>query len=111
MKKVSLFLITLMLFTVGTASANTVPEPKELSAQIESLLERNQLVIDQEEEVLASVLFTLNENQEIVVLSVQTENRTVEAFVKSRLNYKKVTLEGILYQEGENYRVPVRITA
>jgi len=54
------------------------------------------------------VSFMLNDENEIVVISVETEDDNVERFVKSRLNYQEVasTLE-----QGKAYKVPVRIVS
>ena len=62
-----------------------------------------------EDELTANVLFTLNEDREIVVLSVTTNSEVIAQFVKSKLNYQKVSLEN--YREGRMYTVPVRLKA
>ncbi|MDH3796007.1 MAG: hypothetical protein OER83_03950, partial [Flavobacteriaceae bacterium] len=59
-------------------------------------------------DITAVVKFTLNAEQEIVVLSVQTDDDSLETFLKYRLNYQKVELEN--FKEGRTYTVPVRIT-
>ncbi len=53
------------------------------------------------------VRFTLNNEHQIVVLSVETENLVLADFVKKKLNYKEVDLER--YKEGKIYTIPVRI--
>jgi len=50
---------------------------------------------------------TINKDGEIVVLSVDTADETLEGFVKGRLNYKKVELNN--FKAGRTYTVPVRI--
>ncbi len=111
MRKFSVLLIAVMLLSAVGVHANDVkPKPKNptksLSAQIEYLLDDNNFVVENAE-LTANVRFTLNEEKEIVVLSVETNHDRLEAFVKSRLNYQKVNLEN--YREGKIYRVPVRI--
>ena len=98
-----MFLSTVAIF----ANAPKKSEPtKNLSSQIGSLLQDNQFTID-DANLTANVLFTVNKNNEIVVISVDTENAVLESFVKGRLNYQKV--EVAQNREGKMYTVPVRI--
>lgn len=110
MRKSSLFLVATMLLFAGSIFANdgkSEDNPrKKLSTQIAELLKENAFVVEGEE-LVATVLFTVNEEQEIVVLSVKTANGKLEQFVKGRLNYQKVTLED--YREGRTYTLPVRV--
>lgn len=109
MRKFSLFLVAVCLLTAGSLYANNDPSSdpkKELNEQIDSLLDN--YAFEVEEDITAIVKFTLNADQEIVVLSVQTNNDSLEAFLKYRLNYQKVELEN--FKEGRTYTVPVRIT-
>ncbi|MEX0289032.1 MAG: hypothetical protein AB3N14_07955 [Flavobacteriaceae bacterium] len=109
MRKFSLFFVA-MLLSVGTLFAN-VDKPKNpnktLSAQIGDLLDNNPFIVEYDD-LTAKVKFTLNQDKEIVVLRVETDNEVLEAFVKNRLNYQKVDLQE--YREGRTYTVPVRIT-
>ncbi|NND16307.1 MAG: hypothetical protein HKN89_08265 [Eudoraea sp.] len=109
MKKFSLFLVAVCLLTAGSLYANNEPakDPKKvLSEQIDVLLDK--YAFEVEDDITAIVKFTLNSDQEIVVLIVDTENDSLEAYVKSRLNYQKVELDN--FKEGRTYTVPVRIT-
>ncbi|ADV47675.1 hypothetical protein I2486_01345 [Cellulophaga sp. E16_2] len=111
MKKLSLVFVSALLLFTGSVLANDVKKsekPSEnLSTQIATLLSNSNLVI--EDELTANVLFTLNEDREIVVLSVTTNSEVIAQFVKSKLNYQKVSLEN--YREGRMYTVPVRLKA
>jgi len=109
MKKIGLILFAAAIFTVSNAFAvNPTTKPaKTLSAQIQEMLEDNRFRVN--DDLTADVRFTLNNEGEIVVLSVATFDEGLESFVKNRLNYKKVQLAAI--QEGKVYTVPVRITA
>ncbi|MGB0892554.1 MAG: hypothetical protein ACPGUU_09400, partial [Flavobacteriaceae bacterium] len=55
----------------------------------------------------AEVSFVLSDNNELVVLSVKSEHKAVDKFVKSKLNYKKIRVTGI--KKGEVYRMPLKI--
>ncbi|MDT0622148.1 hypothetical protein [Croceitalea vernalis] len=109
MRKISLVLVAATMFAAVNVSANSNAEPvnptKNLSTQIHQLLESNSF--DVEEDLTAKVQFTINKDGEIVVLSVDTVNDSLEGFVKGRLNYKKV--DDIDFKEGRTYTVPVRI--
>ncbi len=114
MKKVSLVLVAAMLLSAGSIFANNVkkgvkaPKAQNLSEQISSILNNNNLTeyhLGQE----AEVLFMLNSDKEIVVLSVDTDKEDMEKFIKSKLNYQEVALDN--YKEGKKYTVAVRIAS
>lgn len=111
MRKISLVLVAAMLLFTGSIFANDVKdkEPsKSLSAQISEILKYNQFSEDEVNES-AQVRFTLNKDGEIVVMSVEAENTGLEAFVKARLNYKKVEVAKV--EEGKLYTISVRIAS
>ena len=108
MRKLSLVFAAAVLFTAGNVFANdskTTEPSKSLTEQISELLKDNVFDI-KNQDLTAKVLFTLNHNKEIVVISVATENEALEGFVKSKLNYQEVTLTD--FHEGKLYSVPVR---
>lgn len=107
MRKIRSVLVAAMLLFAGNILANDVIPTKKLSTQIAELLEDNPFVLSKDD-LTANVLFTLNDKKEIVVLSVETEDKGLEAFVKSRLNYKQV--ESSDSENGKTFRIPVRIT-
>lgn len=111
MRKLSLVIVAAMLLSTGNILASDidgVKSSKSLSTQITKLLEDNSFT-DEETDLIAQVRFTLNEEGEIVVLSVDTDHTDLERFVKSRLNYKKVDVSKV--EEGKLYTVPVRIAS
>jgi len=101
--------VTLLIGTTLFAN-NELTDKRDLTPtvtqEIGDLLEDPSFKV--EKEVMAYATFMLNDNNEIVVLSVDTEDETVEKFVKSRLNYQK--LENSL-KEGKQYQVPIKIVA
>ncbi|WP_299161020.1 hypothetical protein [uncultured Eudoraea sp.] len=111
MRKFSLILVAATLLVSGSIFANdsdTKDPQKSLATQIGEILKENQLVVDNYE-LTAEVLFTVNSEAEIVVISVDTGDSDLESFVKGKLNYKKVQLEEVVV--GRMYRLPVRIKA
>ena len=112
MRKISFVLVAAMLLTVGSSFANTNTTkkdkaPKSLSTQIGDLLDRNNFTENEKGES-AQVLFMLNDNKEIIVLSVDAcKNTNLEGFIKSSLNYRKVDLAN--YKKGTKFTVSVRV--
>ena len=115
MRKISLVVAAAMLLSAGNVFAvEAAPEAKspkaKIGTQIESLLEeRNGFNLGDSNELSAVVRFMLNEQKEIVVLSVETQDERLENFVKARLNYEKVADQNL--KEGKTYRVPIRVRA
>ncbi len=114
MRKFSVLMVAAMLLATGSIFANDSKKnskkadpSKSLSTQIADLLDDNSFVLEKGDWT-ANVKFILNNDKEIVVLSVDTDNEVLEGFVKSRLNYKKV--ENAAYKEGRAFTIPVRIT-
>lgn len=109
MRKISLSIFAAALFlTTNAFAADPIENPsKTLSNQIQSMLVNNNFnIVD---DLTADVRFTVNQEGEIVVLSINTESVELEGFVKGRLNYQKVDFSQI--EEGKIYTVPVRISA
>jgi uncharacterized radical SAM superfamily protein len=110
MKTIKSIALALALLSGTLVSAATVPvkkkEIKPCSEQIAELLEEPQFEV--ENELSAYVTFMLNDDNEIVVLDVETDNEQVERFVKARLNYQEIQTN---LETGKQYNVPVRIVA
>ncbi|WP_127024628.1 hypothetical protein [Flagellimonas beolgyonensis] len=110
MRKIKAVMVAAMLFAAVGVFANMGNEEvpvKSLSSQIYEMLKKNQFNVEADE-LKAEVRFIINEDAELIVLSVDTKNETLEGFVKNRLNYQKVELDKIV--PGKVYEVPVRIT-
>ena len=107
MKTIKSIALALTLLTGTLVSANTEPvDPtKPVSIEIGQLLDNPQFEV--EEDISAYVSFMLNDENEIVVLNVKTDNEQVERFVKSRLNYNTLAAK---LEQGKQYNVSVRIT-
>jgi len=108
MRKVSVILMAFVfLFSTSMVSAavNPVDSKDSTSAEIAKLLKDPGFVV--EVETTAFVTFVVNKEGEIVVLSIESENETMERFIKQRLNYKKLESSS---KPGKEYVVPVRMT-
>lgn len=86
MRKLSVVLVAAMLLAAGNVFANevkAVDPSKSLSAQISQMLSHNAFT-QNEVALTAQVRFTLNNEHQIVVLSVETENLVLADFVKKK---------------------------
>ena len=107
MKKFSVLLAALVLLGSSTAFAAIDPanaETTTTNVEMTKLLKNPGFIVDHEME--ANVLFTVNEDNEIVVLSVETEDSQVETYIKERLNLHKLKSD---LESGKQYVLPVRI--
>jgi len=60
-----------------------------------------------EKELTANVTLMLNQENEMIVISVDSDDKQLESFIKSRLNYKKIDLS--IKKSGNLFKIPVRI--
>ena len=111
MRKLSLVFVAAMLLATGNILANDSIKgdpAKKLSTQIHDLMDDNNFSSD-DVNLTAQVRFTLNNEGEIVVLSVDTDNERLASFVKGRLNYQKVEVAGAI--EGKMFTIPIKIAS
>jgi len=112
MKTIKIALLVVAMTFTATLSASTDPiktpvskiESADVAKAISRLLDKPRFEI--KNELTAQVTFTLNGDNEIVVLFVNTEDETFENYIKSRLNYSKLNLR---LKRNMKYSVPVRI--
>jgi len=127
MKNLKLFLVLLALLTItstqaepnwnnspfiGKLTTNEEAKPKPailtpaLRLEIINLMDIHEL--DLKEDLLARVVFTINKKNEIVVLYVLSNNRDIDYYVKTKLNYKKINVT--TNADGGLYHLPLRFT-
>jgi len=106
--KHSKLILMLAIFgcTLGMANVDPVPSTKEISKQLSHILGTPNFKIT-EKALVAKVRFKVNAESEIVVLTVKSENELVEMYIKTRMNYRKVDVPGLV--KGQEYTVDVRI--
>lgn len=105
MKRIHAILLATALLVGGFVSAATIPTKEKINPttlEIRALLTDDDFIVDQD--TSAYVTFMLNKDGEIVVLTVDTEDITVENFVKARLNYHKLNTS---LEIGKEYKVPI----
>ena len=111
MKNLKMYVIAILIAVGTTVSANATLLQKKgavnkdgaVTTQIAELLKNPEMDINKEIE--AKVTFMVNDQKELVVIHVDTENETIDAFIKNRLNYKKLSVT----TTGEEWVLPVRI--
>ncbi|WP_299213125.1 hypothetical protein [uncultured Dokdonia sp.] len=109
MKNLKIYVVAILMAVGTTVSANTITPKKDskksvdVTTQIAELLKNPEMVIN--EDIEATVTFTVNDKKELVVINVESKNETVGAFIKSRLNYKKLSVT----KTGDEWVVPIRI--
>ncbi len=109
MKKLSLFIVAFVFFTIQATA--TVKEPVKpntiLRAELVELIGTKCTFELDKEFCTAEVLFTVNTNSEVIVLSVISENPYAEKYIKSKINYKKINYK--VKKEGGLYLLPLKI--
>lgn len=109
MKNLKLLFVAFALFALQASAA--IPNPKEPKAQIRAeiieILGKECPFEFNQKECLAEMIFTINSKSEIIIITVNSTNKNAEFFLKSKLNYKKVT--HIPTKEGELFLLPLRI--
>lgn len=110
MKTMKILLLAVVFTFSSVLTASTEPikaDPNTtISNEIGKLLKNPKFTVDQD--LTAEVKVTINDNNEIVVLSVNSETPALEGFIKNRLNYNKLSEN--LTTGQKTFIVPVRIT-
>jgi len=111
MRHLKTLLLAVTITFSSVLMASTTPDDRKtesaaITEKISKLLENPNFLI--ERETVANVKVTLNKNNEMVVLSVDSDDEQIANFIKSRLNYKKLptTIESLEH----TFIVPVRVT-
>ncbi|WP_435414864.1 hypothetical protein [Polaribacter aestuariivivens] len=109
--KTIITVIALSLSTVFTVVANDVDpknnkETKKLRTEMSLLIGKN-IPVKLNKTTTAQVSFTVNNKNEIVVLSVESKLNDLNSFVKKKLNYKKLVTKAV--KKGEVYIVPLKV--
>ncbi|MFD1316690.1 hypothetical protein [Namhaeicola litoreus] len=109
MKKVKILVLALALFAMNVSAATLAPvKPNaQLRADIVELIGPNCPYESDKVSCSAEVIFTINSEGEIVIISVNSENQDAEGFLKSKLNYKKVNFKPD--HAGELFLLPLKM--
>ena len=109
MKKLKMLLLVVMVTfgSVLSASTNSIEkaEPVSISETVKKLLKNPNFQLDKDVNAMVEVF--INKDNEMVVMSVETDNQIVESFIKNRLNYQKLSSKVI--GDSKKFRIPVKI--
>jgi|GEM_PF-783529 len=109
MRQLKTLLLAVAITASGVLSASNEDKKADsvvITEEIGKLLKDPSFLVD--EDIVANVTLTLNKNNEMVVLSVDSNELYVENFIKSRLNYKE--LPATFSATEKTFKVPVRVT-
>ena len=111
MKNLKTVIAALAISLVSTFSAFAVEtEPKTTNQEIrEKIVALLGSKVDMEltKDTSVEISFMVNNNNEMVVVSVDSSENTIDSFVKNKLNYKNLSVKGV--KKGEIYRVPLTL--
>ena len=112
MKNLKIFIIAFALFAMNVSAAATttagpVKPTSQLRSEIVDFIGPNCPYEYNKNECTAEVLFTINTKSEIIILSVTSPNERAEGYLKSKLNYKKVSHTP--KREGEIFLLPLKM--
>jgi hypothetical protein len=108
MKSFKFILLVSAVFLLSAASfANPIKPTDQLREEIVDIIGFSFLDDYEENEYSAEVLFTVNSDQELIVLSVNSESDEAEDYLRDKLNYKKV--DHLPSKYGEIYLLPVKM--
>ncbi len=106
----SIIAILLFSLTISFSANATEKDPSKITSELRSEIMKflgNKIPLELKNTSTAEVSFMINNENELVVISVDSDLTDFNSFVKSKLNYMKVVTKGI--QKGEIYRIPVKI--
>lgn len=102
--------VTLLVFAMSLSTFANIDRPTEkvnaeLRTRIVKLLGEADFKINKE--LKASVVFMINKKGEIIVLSVNSQEKSLDKYIKNKLNYR---LAGEKYAlRGKIYKMPIKI--
>ena len=109
MKNLKILIIAFALFTmsISAATIDPVKPTSQLRSEIVDLIGNNCPYDYDKNECSAEVLFTIITKSELIVLSVMSPNPKAENYLRSKMNYKKVSHTP--KRVGEIFLLPIRM--
>lgn len=95
--------ILLLSFSLNATPVNLTINPDGVKEEIESLLKAPNFKIDKNTTTM--VTFMLNKKNEVLVINVETDNKSIERYIKNSLNYKKLKTN----TTKKLFKIPVKI--
>ena len=112
MKKIiNLVLVVFVLTTFNVSAKNVTSFEEDLPKAVKvmsEMIKKNLEDFEFENEGFVDVLFTVNSDDELVILNVKTDDSEIKKYIKSTLNSLKVE-DANLYV-GKNYSIKINFT-
>tara|TARA_R110002072_G_scaffold72613_20_gene173506 strand:+ start:3294 stop:3647 length:354 start_codon:yes stop_codon:yes gene_type:complete len=110
--KLTIAVIALCFSTLAATATETKTLPSKSSKNLRSKIIKllgNEApnYLTEGNDVKAELSFMLNNKNQIILVTIDSKSDLVEGYVKSKLNYQKVSVKGL--KSGEIYRVPLTI--
>ncbi|PQB06687.1 hypothetical protein BST83_05585 [Polaribacter filamentus] len=105
-------IVTILAISLVTTFSTTASEKEpskiaqKLRTEIVSML-GSEITLELKTSATAEISFMINNENEIVIISIDSKIDELKYIIKSKLNYKKVTVKGI--EKEEIYIIPLRI--
>jgi hypothetical protein len=105
-------IIAIIAISLATTFSTTASEKKptkttsNLRTKIVSMLGKK-INLEIDRTTTAEISFMINNDNEVVVVSVDSNLSEFKSIVKNKLNYKKIAVAGT--KKGEIYKVPVTL--
>jgi len=110
MKKLIVLFLGFTLSTTVLFANNNEPTnvaKNELRSQIIKLLEKNKFQLSDSAFAKGEVSLLINNEGQIIILSVDSKNTLLESYVKRELNYKKI--KTVALKKMKVYKMPLKI--
>ncbi len=107
-------IIAIIAITFATTFSTNATEKKpskitnKLRTEIVSML-GTKVKAEIKQSTTGEISFMINNKNEVVIISVDTNVTEFNSLVKRKLNYKKIDVKGV--KKGEIYTLPVKINA
>lgn len=99
------FMSTSMVFASGFSPMEDFPKAiKEIKIYLNEALEEEAL----EEKNAVKIVFTVNSDNEIIVLDVRTKNKKLKGYVKSTLNNKTLSTGDLIPGKQYSFKVVIK---
>jgi hypothetical protein len=112
MENLKLLIIVFILFAFNMSASsmdpvNPIKATEQLRAEIIEIIGNRCPYDYDKKECRASIFFTVNSNNEIVIVKVLSKNKMAEPFYQEKLNSKKVSRPP--YEVDQLFYLPIRI--
>lgn len=103
---IAISLSTSLATNASEINPKKTKESKSLRTEVSKFIGKN-IPIELTKTIHTEISFIVNNKNEVIVLSVDSKVDELNTFIKSKLNYKKVTTKGI--KKGEIYKMPLKV--